>query len=680
MPRRVLALLAGLAAFAAQGAPPQAGVRPDHVDETECRACHAEAARRWDGSKHRQAMQPATADKVLGDFDGGEFAREGETVRFLRRGDAFRVVAAGADGKAAELPVSHTFGVYPLQQYLVPLPGGRLQALTVAWDLRARRWFSLYPAEPVPPGSPLHWSGRYQNWNLMCGECHTTAYAKGYDEAGDRYATTWAVPTVGCQACHGPGRAHAESARRIAAGAASGAKPEPTPNRALGQGPAQVDQCAACHARRTRLAERTEPGRPFLDDFIPDNLRADLYHADGQQLEEVFEYGSYRQSRMYQAGVACSDCHEPHGGKLRAEGDALCVSCHNESPPARFPGLVPARYDAATHHFHAEGGAGSRCVECHMPGRNYMVVHERRDHAIRVPRPDLTRRIGTPNACQGCHADRTPEWAEAAIRSRHGERVRPEHYGEVFAAARAGRPEAVPKLATLAAESGQPAIVRASAVEILGAAGVPVPPAALADADPVVRVAAAAALASRPAPERLAGLVPLLDDARRAVRITAARGLADLADDAIPGSMREPRRRALAEYVEAQRAMADMPAAQLNLAAFHLVTGDPGQAAVHYRRAIAQDPTRNVARLGLARLLVGAGRHGEAAALLRDGLAASGNPGELHFALGLVAGERQRWAEAARELEAAASRLPQDPRIHRNLEAVRRHLREAPPR
>lgn len=687
--RCALVLLAAWGVLAAQAAAPRAESRQDHVADAACIECHSAQTALWAGSKHQRAMQDATPATVLGNFSDARFAGPDGPARFFRRGKDFFVNTVGADGTAHDFPVSHTFGVYPLQQYLVPLSGGRLQALSVAWDTRKQQWFSLYPEGGIAPGSPLHWSGRYQNWNLMCGECHTTAYRKQYDEARDTYRTTTAAQNVGCQACHGPGRAHAESAQRLAPQGATNAlraaspppapaKPLPTANRALQPAHAQVDQCAACHARRTRLQELTEPGLPLLDNFLPDNLRAGLYHPDGQQLDEVFEYGSYRQSRMYQAGVACSDCHEPHGGKLRATGNALCVSCHNASASTqtRFPGLVPKRYDAPEHHFHEGGGAGSQCVDCHMPSRNYMVVHERRDHAIRIPRPDLTRKLGTPNACNSCHTDRTPDWAEAAIRTRHGPRVHPEHYGEVFAAARAGRPDAPARLVALTSDAAQPAIVRATAVELLGAYGLGAPALTLSDDDPAVRTAAAAALALRPKPERLAMLAPLLDDARRAIRIAAARSLADVTDNELPPQRRAALRRGLDEYIVAQRAMADMPAAQLNLASLFALQGKVALAEQHYRRAIAQDASVTAAHVGLGTLLSDADRDEEATRVLRAGLRSAASPGELHFALGLLAGAAQRWDEAARELEAAATLMPDDRRVRRNLDVVLRHLRQ----
>lgn len=677
MRRAALLFACALAVPAALAAGPQAGPRPDHVADGECLACHQAQAKAWAASKHRHAMQPATPETVLGDFGGVRFAGKDAQAQFLRRGDAFTVATADAEGRTREFPVSHVFGIRPLQQVLLPLAGGRLQAFTIAWDTTHKVWFSLHPDDGVAPGDNLHWSGRYQNWNMMCGECHTTAYRKGYDDDGDRYATTWAEADVGCQACHGGARAHAESARRRADGRQGPAgRPLPTPNRALASAHAQVDQCAACHARRTRLVEEAVAGAPLLDQFIPDNLRPGLYHADGQQLDEVFEYGSYRQSRMYQAGVACTDCHDPHGGGLRAEGNALCTACHNTTPDrGRFPGLQAKDYDSSAHHFHRAGTAGSQCVDCHMPSRNYMVVHARRDHAIRVPRPDLSARIGTPNACQDCHAGRDAQWAAAAIERHHGRRDRPPHYGEILAAARSGAPAAAGDLAALATDAARPAIVRASAIEHLAQLAAPaVPAAALRDPDPVVRAAAAAAFAARPAQERLAHLPTLLADPLRAVRITAARALADLPATALEPTARGALQGALDDFVAAQQAMADMPGAQLNLAGLALAQGDPTAAERRFRRALAREPALDAARVGLASLLAQSHREDEAERLLRAGLAGAASPGELHLALGLLAGQRQRWEEAARELRAADALLPGHPRVRRNLEAVERYL------
>src|SRR6185436_5135828 len=91
---------------------------------------------------------------------------------------------------------------------------------------------------------------------------------------------------------------------------------------------AELDTCAPCHARRTTLRREPLPGLPLLESYRPALLEDGLYFADGQIDGEVYEYGSFVQSRMYRAGVTCSDCHEPHSLKLRADGNALCSRCH----------------------------------------------------------------------------------------------------------------------------------------------------------------------------------------------------------------------------------------------------------------------------------------------------------------------------------------------------------------
>ncbi len=142
----------------------------------------------------------------------------GYRPRFFERDGRFHVLTDGPDGKLTEYPLVYTFGVTPLQQYLIAFPGGRYQALGIAWDSRAKadagqRWFHLYPEERITATDPLHWTGPYQRWNSRCAECHSTGLDKGYDRQAQSWNTRWAEISVGCESCHGPGKAHADSAR-----------------------------------------------------------------------------------------------------------------------------------------------------------------------------------------------------------------------------------------------------------------------------------------------------------------------------------------------------------------------------------------------------------------------------------------------------------------------------------
>ena len=88
----------------------------------------------------------------------------------------------------------------------------------------------------------------------------------------------------------------------------------------------EVETCARCHARRGLLSESYLPGRPLAETHRPALLEAGLYYADGQMRDEVYNWGSFLQSRMYAQGVTCSDCHDPHDATLRAAPDAVCAA------------------------------------------------------------------------------------------------------------------------------------------------------------------------------------------------------------------------------------------------------------------------------------------------------------------------------------------------------------------
>jgi predicted CXXCH cytochrome family protein len=372
------------------------GLQPQYVGAARCAACHPQQHAAWLGSHHERAMDHATPQTVLGDFDDRRFEYAGITSRLFRQADRFFVTTDGPDGQLATYEVKYTFGVEPLQQYMVEFPRGYVQVLPFCWDTRQRRWFHIYEQEdpPVRAGDPTHWTGPGQNWNRTCAECHSTNLQKHYDLSTDSYRTTYSEINVSCEACHGPGSLHVQLAesrslfwdRRYGYGLARLEGPDPQP---------QIDACARCHALRANARSGFHAGHRFLDYYVPERLEPGLYHADGQIDAEVYEYGSFLQSLMFRKGVRCTDCHDPHTLRVRAPGNQLCAKCH-----------VPAKYDHPSHHHHAPGSEGARCVECHMPVKKYMVVDPRRDHSIRPPRPDLSVLLGTPNACTQCHFER----------------------------------------------------------------------------------------------------------------------------------------------------------------------------------------------------------------------------------------------------------------------------------
>jgi tetratricopeptide (TPR) repeat protein len=669
LPILVIALASGCASAPENGAALEP--LPDYVGEDGCAACHPQEFEDWSGSHHDLAMQEATPSSVSGDFDA-TFTHLGVAYRFFEDGDRFFVNTEGPDGETADFPIAYTFGFDPLQQYLIEFPGGRLQALSVAWDLDGERWFHLYPDERIPPDDPLHWTGPYQNWNTMCAECHSTNLRKNFDPESGTYDTRWDAIDVGCQSCHGPGADHLGWARGEGVERGDPAGLGLVVDLAGTDPVDQVETCAPCHSRRRPVSVSDRVGEPYLDHFLPELLREDLYHADGQIQGEVYVYGSFVQSRMYAEGVGCSDCHDPHSLDLWVGGNATCERCHNpDGPMDRFPTLVPGDYGSPAHHFHPVDSPGARCVNCHMVERTYMVVDPRRDHSFRTPRPDLSVRLGTPNACNDCHSDETFQWAADAVAGWYGPpAIATPHYGEILSAGRAGASDALEDLSALARDEESPMIVRATALELAARYGEPAWPVLLemlADSEPLLRVTALGGLESSGVQNLADPVVGLLGDPLRAVRLEAARLLAPLAPDAIPVADRELLDDLLVEYESVQLSMADMAPAHLNLGVLHAAAGSIDRAVSDYETALRLQPDFTPASLNLATLFNRIGRNGDARRVLRDAIARHPEEGELHYSMGLLLAEMGQFNGAVESLQRGVELLPGRARVRYNL-------------
>jgi Flp pilus assembly protein TadD len=654
------------------------------VGSETCAGCHHAEAELWRGSQHKLAMDHATDKSVLSDFNDATFEYYGVRSRFFRRGGKFFVETDGPDGKLSVFEVKYTFGVDPLQQYLVEFPDGRLQALSLAWDSRPKdkggqRWFHLYPDEEIHHDDILHWTKLNQNWNFMCAECHSTGVRKNYDAASDRFATTWAEISVGCEACHGEGSRHVIWAREQQSWWPFGKHDDPTEglrarfderrditwpidprtgNATRRIVPAtlrkEVETCGLCHARSGKFSEDWVPGRWLSDTHAVSPLTRGIYHADGQirDVEEPYNYTPFKQSKMFAVGVTCSDCHEPHSAKLRTPGDGACLQCHAQD-----------KYAAVTHHHHAAANPALGCGSCHMPARTYMVIDQRRDHSFRVPRPDLSVTLGTPNACNGCHAEKSPQWAASVVENWFGtNRKGVQTYGAAFHAAWTDQADAATLIATVAADGNVPAIARATALTELASrvssANIDLARAGLTDPDPMVRIGALAMLENVPAGQLWALVSPLLSDPVRGVRIRAASLLAPVPTASQPQADRERFERAAAEFIAAQRLNADRPEARTTLGNFLVRRGLTTDAEAEYKAALHLSSQYAPAAINLGDLYRQLKRDAEGDGVLRAAIATSPQDAGLHYALGLTLTRLKQPDTALMEFRRAAELEP----------------------
>ena len=643
----------------------------EFVGSDQCIQCHAAIYTEWQLSDHHQAMQPANKNTVLGDFDNITVSFHGIETRLYREDDAFKVATAAKDGKPGVFTVQYTFGHYPVQQYLIHIDKGHLQALNVAWDSRSKeqggqRWYHLRANEDIDPEHPFFWTRHFQNANSRCIACHSTNFFKNFDPEDQSYATAWSEVGVGCESCHGPASEH------LALATASQLSPENTgfkrrPMPALswafkgeddiasptGVGnDAHIDTCGDCHSRRAINGD-PNPFAAYHDQYRLALLDQGLYFADGQIDDEVFVLGSFLQSKMHLKGVTCANCHDAHSGKLIAQGNALCAQCHK-----------PARFDTAEHHRHQAGSDGAQCVNCHMPERLYMTVDPRRDHRFGIPDPGLSSHTDTPNACTTCHRGKTDKWAANSLA---GWGVSQQQNAWVLINQGLDRQDALmfKDFARHSSRFNLAPIREASLVSKL--AGFPSQLAVdnasrqLSNANPLIRRAAVSALRAMPGQLRWQLLNPLIEDPVRVIRLEVASALAE-AQPQLAGKDAARLDALIAEYRGALNYNADTPAGQLSIGNLEASLGFSILAENAYLKSLEIESNYVPTLINLADLYRSTGRDHESRKLLLQALQVAPDSANTHHAYGLFLVRSGQQNEALEYFETAIEQEDSNPR------------------
>jgi tetratricopeptide (TPR) repeat protein/nitrate/TMAO reductase-like tetraheme cytochrome c subunit len=608
-------------------APVQAYQKSHFVGSQHCKECHEIEYEDWKKSDHNKAMQVASEETVLGDFNNTKFQSKGFTSKMFRKDSSYYMVLENRQGIPDTFEVKYTFGHYPLQQYLIEFPGGRYQCTHIAWDSRDSKWLDLYPELEIHHSEWLHWTGRAQTWNNMCADCHSTNLQKNYTESTGSYRTSFDEINVSCESCHGPGSEHVRLSKLF-----------PDSSRVFGEVylgrnsniDEQMQFCARCHSRRSQVNNSFNHNEHWMQQYSPDILRPGLYYPDGQILDEVYVWGSFTQSRMYREGVRCTDCHDPHTYERKLPGNQLCSQCHDFRV-----------YDNESHHFHKPGSEGAQCESCHMPGRYYMVNDYRPDHSFRVPRPDLSVKYDGPNACNKCHDDRSAQWASDWINEWHGEE-REFHFSEVLL--KAANHESSPKeIAYLLNNDTIPNIAKATAIYYLDYYGGPqallVLQQSLKHPSVLVRRTAVEGISQYNPNENKNHLVQMLFDTARVVRLAAFTALAgvDISTGSTEGIAQY--NKVSEEFFSKHSINADFPSQKLTMAQYYHRLGETGMAQKYYEETLEQDNYQNMARLNLAYIHNAQNQNHKAVALLKK--VTEQEPGYDHawYSLGLVYAE-----------------------------------------
>ena len=554
------------------------------IGSERCKACHKEEFSAWQNSHHDLSMQLADSTSVLGNFNNSTFQSKGIKYHFFKKGNDFYVNTEGERGKYQDYKITYTFGVTPLQQYLIDFKNGKKQCLLVAWNTKQQKWYDLQPKLKVTHNDWLHWTGGSMTWNTMCADCHSTNLQKKYDDTTGNYNTTFNIINVSCEACHGPSSTHVDYYQNKEK--YKDKKPPKFYMDTLTKGKELVQKCARCHSRRSQLTDYFDYKGHFLDHYNPSKMIDPVYELDGQIKDEDYVYGSFVQSKMYHNGVSCKDCHNVHSLQLKKQGNALCLQCH------------APKYNEPSHHFHKQNTKASLCVNCHMTGKNYMGIDFRRDHSFRIPRPDQSVTYGTPNACNQCHTDRSATWASKSVKKWYGNSRR-EHFSDNLLAGYHGNKEAFFQVIL---NKKNPEIIRATALNQYGNQSLSkeeintlIP--FVNDTSALVRNEAILILGKLNELDFSNIIKPLLLDSIRLVRISAARYFAmkniNLSDD-------ESSKKAESEFENELKVNADFASGQHQIALYNQAKGTIDKAIKAYRKALKIDNYYNLSRINLA--------------------------------------------------------------------------------
>ena len=629
----------------------------DYVGDQSCKKCHATEFKEWKQSHHYMSMLPPNDSTVVGDFNNVTFTADGVTSRFYKKGFKYFINTEGDDGKNHDFEVKYIFGFTPLQQYLIQFPGGRMQVPRLSWDVNKKQWFNQYAGQNIPSHDWLHWTGNAQNWNTMCATCHSTNLRKNYDIKTDTYKTSYSIINVSCESCHGAGKEHVDfingdykSGERVTGSFMKLAKNSKQTE--------EINTCAPCHARISEINASHINSQEIMDNYIPQIPDTEFYHADGQVNDEDYIYTSFLQSRMYHKGVTCSNCHNPHSVKLKRMGNQTCTLCH-----------IPTKYDVPTHTFHKKGTAAAECKNCHMPGKLYMGNDLRHDHSFRVPRPDLSVKYGTPNACSNCHKDKSEKVLANAIIKWYGPK-RVYHFAEDLIPGSRLDSQSEKHLTSLIDNKFVPKIIKATATFYLGS--IPTQTSLntilprLASNDAQIRYRALRSLATFPVESWIEAVGPLLSDKVRSVRIAAADLYITIPLDQVPENYLKSFKAAQIELEKSLRFQTDFSTGNVMLADYYLKLKDYPNAEKFYLRGLKKDINMNYALLNLSSVYNAQGKNKEALNALKLAIKNDATNERIYYNMALLYHEMNDIPAAEKSFAKAVELKTRNPRVYYN--------------
>ncbi len=645
--------------------------KSDYTGSEDCKQCHQHFYELWSPSHHGKAMQLVNADfiETAQIPTSGDFSIEGKTYH-IEVGKSVMSMKEKEAGKENNYEMTWALGGKNVYYFLTPLENGKLQTIPLAYDAKNKTWYNnpesamRHFPQGETPDQALPWKDRQYTFNTSCYSCHVSQLKNNYDPATDSYQSTWKEPGINCETCHGPASEHI----KIFENAKEGEQVKK-----LGLISTKVftnEQhnwaCAPCHAKMNPISSSYTPGDRFFDNYDLTGLESNDFYPDGRDLGENYTYTGWMMNECNQSGqIHCVMCHTSSGrDRFKDNPNDACKKCHEEKV-----------INVAEHSGHKEGSTGAVCINCHMPKTEFGKM-VRSDHSFRPPMPEATIKFGSPNACNICHTDKTPEWANEIVKKRKNGNYQEQtlQWAEVLNEARLGDWQNADKIFKYIQEEKLNEVVTASFVRLLNGFNNekkwPILIGALNSKSPMVRSSAATGLIGDVSDEAKLGLLQACNDEYKVVRIAAAASLSAFPTNSFSDADKQVLAKAAEEYMNSIVSRPDDWSSHYNLGLYYQNQGENSKALDSYETAARLYPDALMPLINSSVLYSYVGNPDKAEENLNKAISIDPDNEAANLNLGLLLAEQGRMDEAAKALEIALKANPKQAVAAYNLSVI----------
>lgn len=645
----------------------------EFVGSESCRECHENFYKLWSPSHHGKAMEPINLKYINGENlpESEVFSLEGKTYQIeFQDSLMFMIEKEGDESKRFE--VVWALGGKNVSYFLTPMENGKLQTIPLAYDYNKKIWYNNpesairhFPDGNMPADEALPWKDRMYTFNTSCYSCHISQLQNNFDVNNDSYNSSWKEPGINCETCHGPSSEHIRIFRNAKEGEEI---------KELGLISTKVftpeqhnASCAPCHAKMRPITPSYMPGDRYFDNYDLTTLENNDFYPDGRDLGENYTFTQWNQNQCVKnSDLHCVTCHTSSGrNRFKDNPNDACISCHEER-----------KENLTDHTDHKADSEGSLCVNCHMPKTEFGRMI-RSEHSFRPPMPEGTIKFGSPNACNICHPDKTPEWANKIVKTRPNGNYQEEtmRWAQLIKEARENEWRNLDQMLDIISKDKFDEVVISSLIRLLDNCPNEEKWPVLIDAmlnnkSPLVRSAAATGMNGNFTENVKNALIKACDDEYRLVRITAALPLAAFPPEQFSISDAEMVSKATEEYMTSVVTRPDDWSSHYNLGIFHQNRNDLQNALNSYETAARLYPESLMPLINSSVLYSSVGNPAKAAENLKKVLVMDPGNEAANLNLGLLLAEQGKLVEAENALKAALQTNPEQAVAAKNLSVI----------